>query len=1621
MSKSTKTKSSSKTSKKNGKSIEDTYKKMEQHAHILKRSDMYVGSTKKETVNMWIFNEKRKEEEPPFIYKEIVYVPALYKIFDEILVNARDQVVRCLREKNKTLCTVIKVSIDKETGKISVWNNGPGIPVEEHKEHKLYVPSLIFGELLTGSNYDDDEQRTEGGRNGLGAKLANIFSSEFEVETLDSKNDKKFYQKFSGNMYNKGKPKITSAGGKKPYTKISFIPDLEKFGLKKLSSDIIALFKKRVYDVAMTTNIKVFYNDKIIATNSFNKYIDLYFPEVSEHKKVFDIAQKNWKVCVVYDPTDKMEHQTVSLVNGICTTRGGSHVEHVVGQITKKLKTIVEKKLKMAVKAGVIKQNLIFFIDFTTTNPDFDTQGKECLKTKVAEFLSTFKLTETFMKKIVKTGVVDNIVLNASALADASLSKMGKGRGQINYPKLYDAHRAHLKQGDCTLILTEGDSAKTFALSGLNVVGRDKYGVFPLKGKLLNVREKSTSKITDNEEIQAIIKIMGLEPKKIYTSLKGLRYGSIMILTDQDSVTSDTPLLLKNSDNQIEIKTIDDISDNWTRNINGKEYSTTDYKIWTETGWTNIKNVMRHKVKKNIYRVLTHTGIVDVTEDHSLLNMHGEKIAPKECNIGDMLLHSFPRFGDGRIDIPSNLENLTAEEIWKYASALKIQYYQTIPKNELIEIIQNMSTNEHLQLDCQFNIEADEAYVMGFFWADGTCDIASNEYSESRIFKLIINGGEKIFDIVEKYRNLFYDKEKKKCIPHQILNAAYEIRKNFFYGYYDGDGCKYHLETTGSRYFDIDGKIGAHGMYFLCKSLGYDVSINHNIKKPKVYTLTLTSAHQQCNPDAIKKIFCIGKTEQYVYDLETENHHFQAGVGQMVVHNTDGSHIKGLIINFIHFFWPSLVKYDGFIRTFATPLLKATKGKGKKKQTIQFTTAQEFNEWKKDKNDGKGWEIKYYKGLGTSSATEAQECFERLEEEQNHFFWESTKENNKKESKKKEKKKSKKIDSEFIDEESDIVSEEYKPKCDDLNEDAITLAFAKKREDDRKKWLNTFDPKIYIDNRIKKISFYDFIHKELIAFSVYDTARSVPNLMDGLKPGQRKVFFASVKKNIYDKEIKVAQLAGYISEHTHYHHGEVSLMETIIKMAQNFVGSNNINILLPNGQFGSRLCGGKDSASPRYIHTQLNNLGKKIFIEDDYDILEQQREDNDPIEPMFYAPIIPMILVNGAGGIGTGYSSTIEPCNPRDIYKNIKRIMEGDKPKTMKPWYRHFTGTIEKVDTNKFISRANYEITAKDTIHVTDLPIGQWTDNYKEFLNNLTDKTKIKADLKNNEKGGKKRGKQAKAPARGSKRGSKKNSKFLAKKSKKSKTAKVAKKNLIGLDIKGYKENCTDVRVSFTITFNPGKLQKYIDEGTLEKYLKLASPISLTNMHLFDEKGKIKKFDSYGAILKNFCRVRLDLYQKRKDFLLDKWRKEMDILKWKLKFVENVISEKIIVFKNGKSKTTSQVIARLEELKFPQFILGEKKTPSYDYLTNMTILKFSEDEVEKLRKLVKNKKEEIETLEAKSPSQLWDEELEDFMEAYDKWEKEVDEEYYNLLNKKKGTKTTTKKKKQSAGKAEVVV
>ena len=533
-----------------------------------------------------------------------------------------------------------------------------------------------------------------------------------------------------------------------------------------------------------------------------------------------------------------------------------------------------------------------------------------------------------------------------------------------------------------------------------------------------------------------------------------------------------------------------------------------------------------------------------------------------------------------------------------------------------------------------------------------------------------------------------------------------------------------------------------------------------------------------------------------------------------------------------------------------------------KKVIKSFYNLTDYENWKTKNNNGKGWNIKYYKGLGTSSSAEAKEYFKDLEKKLKKYIW--------------PKKKLKLTNNKNNDDDDDAADSEEsnvsiksssstrskKAKndlemtienldSDDECTDTIKLAFDKRRADDRKSWLMNYDKNTVLDNDKNIVPIPDFINQELIHFSNDDLHRSIPSLVDGLKPSQRKILYGTIKRKLFTKkdEIKVSQLAGFVSDKTCYHHGEKSLTDTIIGMAQNYVGSNNINILYPSGQFGSRLLGGKDSASPRYTFTYLGHLTRLIFREEDEPILNYLDDDGVSIEPEWYAPIIPMVLVNGAEGIGTGFSTFIPCYNPEDIVDNIFRKMKNKEMKEMRPWYNHFKGKIVPNGENKYDIYGNYDIADHNTIVVNELPIGQWTTPYKEFLETI--------EYESNKKN----------------------------------------KNVII----GFTDNNTDLNVHFAVTFPDKKLELYQKNDTIESKLKLVKSFKTSNMHLYNNEGTINKYTDVLDIIEEFYDTRIDMYTKRKEYLIGKYTNELDLLKYKAKFIRYVIEKKLL-FKKKKAR-----------------------------------------------------------------------------------------------------------------------
>lgn len=610
-----------------------------------------------------------------------------------------------------------------------------------------------------------------------------------------------------------------------------------------------------------------------------------------------------------------------------------------------------------------------------------------------------------------------------------------------------------------------------------------------------------------------------------------------------------------------------------------------------------------------------------------------------------------------------------------------------------------------------------------------------------------------------------------------------------------------------------------------------------------------------------------------MYDMEVDDDNtFYISKNQkddILVHNCDGNHIRGLLINLFDTYWPELLKMD-FIYDFVTPIVKASKG-----NKIKYYYR--LDDYRKDKDLLKDYEIKWIKGLGTINPDEMKSFFRNINKH--------------------------------------LIRFHYDPKSN--TEDLVDLIFNKKRSDDRKNRLDNYIPTDFIDKFAVKQTYDKFINSELMEWSMADNNRVIPSVIDGLKPGQRKVIYTLFKKGNRG-EIKVSSLSGAIIQEAAYHNGNTSIEQAIIGMAQNFVGSNNLNLILPKGQFGSRLKGGSDSASSRYIFTKLSEITEYIFIKEDNNILTYLDDDGFPIEPKYYVPIIPMILINGAKGIGSGYSTEIPSYNPVDIITYLQNKLKNKKNIELNPFYKEFKGEIiMDIENRRYITRGLLKKLNDTTYEITELPIGMWNSNYYEFLDDLSEDKK---DVK----------------------------------------GRVIRKALI----RDWNKTGNDREVKIKIYFYKDISDEFFDN--LFKNLRLETYISFGNMHLFDKNKKIKKYNNQYEIIDDFYEVRMEYYEKRKDFLLEKLKQDTEILKNKILFIKNVVDDKIIINK----KSRDAIEKNIEDVGIV------KINNSYSYLLNMSISSLTKEKVIELKGEYDKKRNDLKLLKDKLIEDVWLEELE---------------------------------------------
>jgi len=1121
---------------------------------------------------------------------QVEFVPALLKIFDEVVTNALDVAVKEKDVRN------IAVSCNGNT--VTVKNDGSGLPVEFHHEvTDVRVPELIFSHLNTGSNYDDDSERLVAGQNGLGVKLANIFSDSFTVKTRDSKTGDTFEMTWTERMSKTqpakvklGKPKkeaeeMDEAVVKKRapggFVEVSFSPIAELLAPHGTIAGTVLeeLFAARTLDIAMAAppGVRVDFNGVTLKVPNLKAFMHLFVKK--EDVIAVDEHDPNWLVGVALAPKDS-NGRVRALVNGVSANEG-VHVYHAEHKLYSAVVEAAKSKRELkdvSLKHHQLKARAFLFVVARMTGVTFNSQTKE--NCTGGNFMSIYHPPELLVKKVLASEIVGEAASAEKTRVARELAKKtdGKKTAKVSVEKLQDAEWAGTARSNrASLILTEGDSARSFAIAGLPQLGFDKYGVFPLRGKLLNTRDASAKQLAENVEITNLKKILGLKEGCKHEDGEGLRYGSVIILTDSDA---------------------------------------------------------------------------------------------------------------------------------------------------------------------------------------GAAARSSRENGAARL--------------------------------------THPMRRDAF---------------------------------------------------------------------------------------------------------ADGSHIRGLILNFLHFKWPELAK-SGFVSVMATPIVRAKKVRkhsfgastfhvGKiggfyhhpnmrvltvttdaKTPTAliqgasirDFYNLNEFNTWTASGANA-GWRIKYYKGLGTWTQGDAKTLLS--------------------------------------------TTPAVKLLGDDDDDDSMALAFDKRKTDDRKQWILNSVAAPPVPDYTTDMTISDFVNTDLVNFSRYNTERSLPSMLDGLKTSQRKILFTVLKRNYIgvSREVKVAQLSGAVAELTLYLHGEQSLNDAIVSMGQDFVGSNNLPLLFPDGAFGTRLGTrqgtGKDAASPRYIYTYAQDVTRLMFKADDDALLPLKKEEGFDVEPEAYWPVLPMLLINGCVGIGTGYSTSVPMFSPTDVKANVLRFLDGEDLENMTPSFKGFKGEVVNVASGKWAARgvATRDDERVGRVRITELPPDTSFIKYEELLGD-----------------------------------------------EKSPVTLVQNKS-------------SDVAADFLVDYKSGVAPEDADKLLAE--LKLVQSISSSNMYAFDEHGSLKKYQSAEELMREWCAWRQIKYEVRRAHMVATLEQRALVARNKSRFVKAVATQKLVLG----SMEESALCELFRNKDFKEIDGG------YDYLLNMGARSFTSDRAAALQASADAAEAEAQRMRETTAQVLWREDL----------------------------------------------
>jgi DNA gyrase/topoisomerase IV subunit B/DNA gyrase/topoisomerase IV subunit A len=1597
------------------------------------------------TVEGEIYNKYR------IVTKEIEYVPGLRSIIEEILVNAFDNMNRInqkiITEKKKLKkVSYIKVWTNRESGQITIENDGEGIDVAKHPDKEVYdgyIPQMIFGELLTSGNYNKSEKKITGGKNGYGAKLTNIFSKYFKIETVDCIRKLKYIQEYHNNMDIICEPVIEEYKDV-PYTRISFIPDYPKFSFDGMTNDLEHMIMKRTIDMFACSHgqLEIYYNDMSIKLQNFTDYMKLYLEP--EHLVVACKPNDRWEIGACMSPN--FTFQQISFVNGINTQRGGKHVEYIVKQITKKMVDLIMKKKKTEVKESFIKDNLMVFVNATIENPNFDSQTKDTLTTLPRNFGSECNVPDVFIEKLAESGILDR-ALALSEFRDSQALKKTDGvkkKRILDIPKLDDAHWAGSKKADqCTLILTEGDSAKSMATAGISVIpnGHDLYGVYPLRGKLLNTRDKEDIILAQNKEICDIKKILALQEDMEYKDVSTLRYGRIMLMTDSDvdgshikglviNFLSKWPSLMKLTGfvtslltpivkvwkkgnkkgklDAINFYTLTAYNDWLQVNNNGKGYETKYYKGLGSSTPQEGKEYFRNFKMVTYHWDEAAASSVDMAfskeraddrktwlanyDINSILDINQSRITISDF-INKDLIHfsnydnhrSIPSIFDGlkpslrKIMYCSFKRNLRSEikvaQLAGYVSEHGAYHHGEASLNgAIVNLAQNYVGTNNINLlmpEGQFGCLAPDTPIL--MWSGEIKNAEDIKIGD----KLVGDDGNvrnvlKLTQGIDDMYELKNSQNNKLTVNSQHILTLY-YTKNFelkwkqssrewYFNYFNGST----IASCGIITNELEKtKINkTEGLNIITVELN-KLKTKYNTSKIidiKIADYIKLSNYNKKSLFMISNTKCINWAKQ---DVPIDPYIFGACFG-------DGVHLgKGFTS-----------VDEEIIKSFVI---------------LGHTINVEITHHKNKNHDGYHYSIRE-KGTGTLPAIGNKEnsvdkCISCLTttNNSNHNVcvcdW-------------------------HLDFEMDI---NYKPqKINQITEILRKNNLFKNKHipdvyliNDKETRLQLLAGFIDTDGTIRNnntnnvhidISQCKRLHENLIlslekickslgfATSIYNEKT---NTNTSKAESKTQLTLRIYGDNIDEIPTRIARKKIIVNKTKNKY---TKLMH-FTKFNINYLGKNkfcgwsidkNERFLLGNYfvTHNSRLLNGADSAAPRYIFTYLSKITHILFNKDDQPLLKACEDDGQMVEPHFYMPILPIILINGTTGIGTGWSSSIPQFNPLDIITNIRNLMNEQHIQTLTPWYRGFTGTIRKVAPNKWISKGRYKVLDTDSIEITELPIGYSTQAFKELLDNY------EKGYKTNE------------PEDKPKRTKAGNISSAGNTTQTRKPRWVDFADSTGRLVKSYKNESSDALVKFTIKFENGVLTKLLSDTDknglteLDKIFQLTTSISCNNtMNLYNENNKLMNFKSAEDILNYYYEKRLHYYELRRQNLIKIKEQEVLMTSTRARFILDVINEKIKI----RNIPKRDVIAQLEKLEYPIMIDGslveqdkltEKQIKddvgTFDFLISMPIYCLTKEKVEELLKEKEKHIQELETLRQKTHKILWEEDLTVFENEYKK-------------------------------------